>query len=1015
MGAGRLVVSALRARVRISAATFVIAVVATVTAATGPLWTRAAEESLVREALLAADPADTQFTAVGGIKAEATAADVLDSVRSATQDKTLDPWFGPPAAGAWLPLTTLRHDGRDFALARVGWFGDACTTVVIVRGRCPAAVGETLLGEDAERLGAQVGDPLELGTFTLPAGTTARVVGIYRPAGPRSPAWGGQNVFDGAPAGAGVLDQVDTAFVTRETALATTSIEFRAHSSRQLLPERVRLADLPAVTAAVRTLTDPSRPTIAQVSSGLPAEIRTLAGERATIRVTAAAVVLQLTLLAVFVLYLICVVGAEAREPELAVAKLRGVRPSRALLLVLAEPAALLVAAAVTGLLAAWPVTWLLARLTLRPDTPVAPTAGAVGAVAAIVVAGLVVAAVASWRSVTAPVAEQLRRATGTRTSRRRAMAVDVAVGVAAAAAVYELAQGRTDLLTLTGPGILAFSAGLLLTRLLRPAAGVVMRATRWTSRTTLFLASRQVARRPAGHRLVVLAAAAVALATFAVDCSLVAARNRAAQAEAEVGADRVLHVARVGPAELLAAVRRADPAGRSAMAVVESTESSPSGPMLAVDSPRLAAVSPAMVRHLEGGADVVGRLRPRQSEPFVARDGVTADVTANNVTLPLELVAVVRLPGGGDRPLVLGNLAEGRHRYAATDPDCAAGCRVARLQVRVGDPVATSVTSLVVHRLADTRGTVVPAEALARWRGVPADPTVVDSLPVMSTAPAPDGVAVAVWGSGGDVIALEPDDHPPYLQGVAGSDVRRTNAVPGKGLPAVGLDGGLTLLRPVGGTEVVPRLGDEAVLVDLEYADRAATGRPTGSADYQVWLSPDAAPGVVTALTAQGLRVERTESTHARRRELDQAGVAIGLRLYLAVSLVSLALVLGALVVTLLLGAARRGWEVSVLRVVGASTRTVVGAATLETAVLLLLGAAAGLATGMVAARLSLPALLAATTSPSDIPPTTAPAWPAMTAFAAALAVVAVAVSAFAARAAAAAARPTRLREAQP
>jgi hypothetical protein len=1012
----RLLAEALRARVRISLAMFGIAVLAAVTAATGPLWTRAAEESLVRDALLVADPADTQFVAVGGIQPTIGADDVLEGVRKAAADRSLDRWFGPPTAAAWLPVTTLRHGGRDLALARVGWFSAACTTVTVVRGTCPDGPGEVLLGEDAQGLGLRLGDTLDILQFDFAPGATPHVVGFYRPANADSPVWGGQNVFDGAPARAGVLDQLDTAFVDRATALATQSIEFRASAARPLVVERLRLADLPVVTAAVRALTDPSRPTLAQVSSGLPAELRSLGTERETVRVTAAAVVLQLTLLAMFVLYLVCVAGAEAREPELAVAKLRGVRPGRALLLVLAEPAAILLAAAAAGLAAAWPLTWVLVRLTLRPGTPVELTAGAVAAVAAVVVAGLGVAALSSQRAVLAPVAALLRRATGHRTSRRRATAVDVAVGVAAAAAVYELAQGRTDLLTLVGPGVLAFTAGFLLSRLLRPAAGVVQRATRWTSRTTLFLAARQVGRRPATHRLVVLAAAAVALATFAINCSLVAERNRVEQAALEVGAHRVLHVARTDPGELLAAVRRADPSGTAAMAVLESTESSPTGPMLAVDTERLAAVSPATLRHVNlAAADVTGRLRPPQRAPYVVRDGMTADVTSRNITLPLHLVALVELPTGAEQVLVLGELRQGRHTYTARAPGCAAGCRVARLMVEYGDAGETSVAGLVVHRLADLRGAELPAADLARWRGVPADPSVFDSLPVMSTAPAPDGVAIAVSGQVPNLAALEPDDHPQYLQGVTGAGVRGTNAVPGKGLPAAGLDGTLTLVRPVGRADVVPRLGDGAVLVDLEYADRASAGPPTGAVESQVWLSPSAGPGVEAALVAAGLRVESSETAAGRRDELDRTGVATGLRLYLVVSLASLALVLAALVATLLAGAARRGWEVSVLRVIGTRARTVTGAAALEHVVLLLVGAGAGFAAGLVAAWLSLPALLASTSVPTDVPATTAPAWAAMGAFAAGIVVVTVLVSLAAARASTAAARPSRLREAQP
>jgi len=56
-----------------------------------------------------------------------------------------------------------------------------------------------------------------------------------------------------------------------------------------------------------------------------------------------------------------------------------------------------------------------------------------------------------------------------------------------------------------------------------------------------LFLAARQVARRPAGLRLAAMLAVAVGLASFGVSGEAVAAGNRDARAQAELGAQRVV------------------------------------------------------------------------------------------------------------------------------------------------------------------------------------------------------------------------------------------------------------------------------------------------------------------------------------------------------------------------------------------------------------------------------------------------------------------------------------------
>jgi predicted lysophospholipase L1 biosynthesis ABC-type transport system permease subunit len=212
----------------------------------------------------------------------------------------------------------------------------------------------------------------------------------------------------------------------------------------------------------------------------------------------------------------------------------------------------------------------------------------------------------------------------------------------------------------------------------------------------------------------------------------------------------------------------------------------------------------------------------------------------------------------------------------------------------------------------------------------------------------------------------------------------------------------------------VLPRVGTNASIVDLEYADRAATGLPSG-ASYQVWVAPGAAPRITAALAAAGLRVDGTETTAQRRRELDREGVAVGLRLYLVASVAGLALVLAAVAAVLLAGASRRGWEVSVLRVLGTRRRDVAAAAALEHGVLLGAGAAAGLVAGVVAAWLTLPALVVATTSASDVPVTTAPAWGALALFTAGVVAAVCGVAAAAGLATVRAARPARLREAQP
>ena len=101
------------------------------------------------------------------------------------------------------------------------------------------------------------------------------------------------------------------------------------------------------------------------------------------------------------------------------------------------------------------------------------------------------------------------------------------------------------------------------------------------------------LARRPGVARLLTVLTVALAELVLATGAADVAAQARMQRASVTLGAPRVLSVSPVSTAQLLDAVRRADPQGRYAMAVTEIPKASDSDPpMLAVDSARLARVA---------------------------------------------------------------------------------------------------------------------------------------------------------------------------------------------------------------------------------------------------------------------------------------------------------------------------------------------------------------------------------------------------------------------------------------
>jgi len=110
--------------------------------------------------------------------------------------------------------------------------------------------------------------------------------------------------------------------------------------------------------------------------------------------------------------------AAEARGPEIALAKLRGYGPWRSIIFGLSEPALLLLVALPAGALAGWAVAAALGRVLLRPGTPVGLPPLAWAAAAAATAGGLTAMLIAAWRTVRRPVVEQWRR-TGRRAAGR--------------------------------------------------------------------------------------------------------------------------------------------------------------------------------------------------------------------------------------------------------------------------------------------------------------------------------------------------------------------------------------------------------------------------------------------------------------------------------------------------------------------------------------------------------------------------------------------------------------------
>jgi hypothetical protein len=982
----RLALRAIWWRKGLSLTMLLVATCAITASVVGPMYGRAAEESLLRDRLqkaqlaqtgLALDQNNRQVAPVltTGVAAPGLPpAVMLEAVTQATTDPRLQPYFPrsrvvlrtqPEVAIAGGP-----GQRRVAATTRVLWHQDQCAGgVTLAAGACPGPKQAAISEAAAAYLHKKVGDPLVLSPSDVPTPVPLTISGIYRPVR-SSPVWFSVNYFDAARSTtADAPDRVDSVLVDKSTMLAWRGAVF-ADAELPLDVTAVDLADLDRLVGNValvqQHLANLGAGGVVRVSTALPDVVDQLAADRRAVNVSAALATVQLVVLTWFVLYLVVANTIEERSDEIALAKLRGLSPGGTAAFGLAEPMILQVVAIPAGLLLGYLAATLMAHAFLLPGTEVAIRLPALLAALGAAMGAAAAAALAARSLLTRPVLEQLTGTTDPAGRLRRPIVIDAVVAALAAAGVYQLSNtSRTsalasDGLALLTPGLVALAVGLLGSRLLPYLARPSMRRTAQGDGIVGFLAARQVARRPAALRVVVLLCAAAALATFAVDAWQVGNRNRALLALQQVGAGEVVTVEAPTTSALLAAVREADPSGTRAMAVAEVIPGGNVGRVLAVDSSRLphvAAWDPSWSGSSIG--EIAADLHPRASPPVVLT-GRTVSVTLTAASLPARPIylQVSVQTAHGRVPVDLGRITTGTQTLTGELPGCPQGCRMTQLAIQrdLGDfePISGDV---VVSAMATDRGRVdAGLTALARWAPVKvnlADPTQASPASIKGSA---SGLELDYDTTTSYVPAIAPVDAPEVLPALFATG-NQPEQVPGsEGVYyGVGLDGVQNLTRAVARPEVLPRVGRDGQMIDLEYAERLAAD-PDTQVVKEVWLAPGAG-GVMDRLKAAGVRPVTTETAAAERAVLERQGPALALLLFLAAAAACVLLALGAAATMVYVAARHRSYEVAALRALGVRAADLTRAGTREQGVLLGSGIVLGAAAGVLAAWLALPA----------------------------------------------------------
>ncbi|GIF22030.1 hypothetical protein BJ973_002357 [Actinoplanes tereljensis] len=813
----------------------------------------------------------------------------------------------------------------------VAYRDDLCAHVRIT-GACPATPGTVVISADvAQRVSLKTGDTFEvrpdgsLGTLRL------TVAGIYLVTDADGRYW-----TDPLFRAQGDLDPVFTTLDTfREPQLGRPTLAVAVPVPLALLRgdnnydlNGVLNAAGPRFASAQLDLDNPTGELFDAVLA-----------DRRTVIVGVLVALAEVLILAWFALGLAGRLTGRDRRADAGLLKLRGATGGGLLRLAAGQHVVPLAVGAVAGLPVGIAAAWVVAGdLPVRSEWWLALLVS-VAVILVVELIGLLVLTGVDGIAQRAPVVALLQRVSGARRDWRSRF-VDVFFVLLAAGAVYQARTGGPESgLGVAAPGLVALAVGLLLARFLRWVADRIGGAAVRAGRLRLGLTAVQVSRQPGTDRVFALLVVAVALLALTTGGLAAGRAERADRADVELGAARVLTVRAASRTALEYAVRQADPSGKQAMAVVVDTTASP--PLLAVDSSRLEAVARWRPAYGPAGAlsSAVTAVRLPAPAPLITGSALTVDLV-RDVGGPALLGAILQHEGTGDGFRVeFQGLRAGAQTASVSVPSCAVapGCRLVGWQLF---PAAGGLTIRSVGQQSPA-STILNSADLAdvsRWRagftGIVARlETSVRGL-----------VLRAAGNEGTEVYAVDaPLPVPVVLAGGRPDEWRFDDALSGR------FGGVTTPVRVVASASVLPVLGREGMLTDLDAARRVAGDADLGGT-FQVWLAEDAPEILVGALGDRGIAVLSDRTAAGRTTALAAEGRVITSSFGLFAA--GLALVVAAAMIGVVAAAEREPQlaMLRALRVQGLDAGRALIAGYAGTAALVLTGVAAGLLAAVIA-----------------------------------------------------------------
>jgi putative ABC transport system permease protein len=959
----RIALRALRSRRTQTSTLVLLAALVTAAAVAAPFFVYASTERLTARDLAAAPadqrnvevtrPVPVDTTGTGGLtEALSQVAGVLrlpgfDGVSSASVEGSLD-GSGDPS------LTVL--SSRD----------QVCAHVLLVSGACPSGTGTVMISTaTAASAGARTGSTVSYTPGTSDTPMRLRVAGVYRPRDPSDPYWGRFSLVPPNSSGAGGDRTTDALFGTLDTVASTRSSDVVVARDLSLRTTVLSVHDLAALSATVADAQTALKPQGYKVDSDLVDLSNQVIVDTNLVFTGVPLGAVELVLFGWFALFLAIRATAAARRFDIGVLKLRGVRQRGLWTLMTQQSLVPILAGVPIGFAGGYLGARVIAGAVRASGDVRLATLLAVAAALAAVLGGLTAALVAERRALVAPVGDLLRSTPAVRRGWRADIA-DLVLVVLAVAAVVQL-RGSTSAtglnLAVLAPGLIAFAAGLVLARLLVPAAGRAAEAARRGGRLRGLLTATWLARRGGLDRIFALLVIAVALCGYAVMAWQTGATARDDRAAVEVGPARIMTVAPVPPDRLLAAVRASDPSGRYAMAATELTDSA-IGNVLAVDSTRLAAVLPGGPGGGLDGAALARLLHPAASRDVrITGPSLHLDLDVNRLG-PHKAYLLVMLTGPrGVQPVAVGPLRADTTGYTVPVTGCATAPGCGFTGFGLSQPLgsdgqstgpADPGTSVVVRAFSVAGAPVLSSGLLADpagWRT-----TTVRSRIGPAIAAGPGGLSLTMPpATYSRSLSMDPTAYLVTTPIPAPVVVAASAAVPPD--PAVISPFGVTDIPvTVAATEpVLPRLETTGTLVDLDYA-QALAGPDTADQSAQVWLAAGTPAAVTRALAAHGLIPVAQDSVVAREGVYAGRPDVAGLRFEVFAGAIALVVAAMALLLTASVERGPRSRELVALRRQGVPARVAAGVAHLGYAVLaggaLVAGAVSAVVVRLLAGR---------------------------------------------------------------